>query len=253
MKKAHIIYIIFFVNLVIHLILHYLREGSTSEYYYSLTIGIGITKLLVVLLALAILVTSANNAKQFLWIYWGLILGWFGDIFLFFSDNFLLFTQGSELYAFFVEVFFMLGLASFLAGHILYIVGFMKDRKLVEPTENQFVSKSSVMAWTGVIGVYAICIFSYLLPFLGEMALPVLLYVSAISVMLWAAIRRPNHLLNYKVIIIGALFFIVSDTILAISIFKGYFPYASIFVMTTYGLAQLFIASGYAAGDKRIQ
>ncbi len=78
------------------------------------------------------------------------------------------------------------------------------------------------------------------------MKLPVRIYAVVISFMLMLAM----HMLFIKnkkaglLMMSGALLFVVSDSLLAINKFYSSFQMAGIFVMTTYGLAQLIIIEG---------
>ena len=51
--------------------------------------------------------------------------------------------------------------------------------------------------------------------------------------------------ISYNSVLIGALFFVISDTVLAINQFVQPFAYAHFIVMLTYGLAQYFIDEGF--------
>lgn len=244
-------YLIFALNLVLHLVLHFIRatHADASEDLY-LTIGIGLTKLCVVIFAIRILIKSKEQAKNFLWIYWGLILGWFGDLFLFMMDNFVPLFGYQLSYSIVPEFFFLAGLASFLAGHILYVLGFVRDRKMGIEEGMKTVPIRSVIVVSTLIALYGAVVYHFLYPHIpSELKIPVFAYLVVIASMFVAAYARPFKLLNRKVLIFGALFFILSDTVLAFTMFTYQGDYNSIFIMLTYGLAQLLIASGYAAGD----
>ena len=78
------------------------------------------------------------------------------------------------------------------------------------------------------------------------MKIPVLVYGVVISVMFLLAL----HMLFIKnkeagkMMMLGALLFIVSDSILAINKFYQPFEYAGIAIMLSYGIAQLLITLG---------
>jgi uncharacterized membrane protein YhhN len=134
--------------------------------------------------------------------------------------------------------FFLFGLSSFLIAHIFYILFF----HFVRIKEN-IKGKWYLLL---IVAVYYAIIISILSPYLGNMKLPVRIYAVVISFMFMLAM----HMLFIKNtmaglwMMTGALLFIISDSLLAIN--KFYFPFqmAGIFVMTTYGLAQLFITEG---------
>ena len=249
--KGNIYYCaLFLANLVVHLTLHFLRESDTTFDLFNLTIGIGITKLLVVIFAVAILIKSEEKANQFLWIYWGLILGWFGDLFLYLSDNLEILTGidlSTDPMPFY---FFLMGLISFLAGHVLYIIGFTKDRKDAKLEGRNFKASNIVLSTIGLVTLYAVSVFSILYNNLNELKVPVLAYVVVIMLMVITAVKRSTSYKNYFTIVLGALLFVLSDTILAFSIFTDFSVYAPLLVMSTYGFAQILIAIGYAQGDQ---
>jgi uncharacterized membrane protein YhhN len=83
---------------------------------------------------------------------------------------------------------------------------------------------------------------------LHEMKIPVLVYGVVISTMFLLAL----HMLFIKnkeagkLMMIGSLLFVVSDSVLAVNKFYQAFEYAGIIIMLTYGLAQLLITVGAA-------
>jgi uncharacterized membrane protein YhhN len=83
-------------------------------------------------------------------------------------------------------------------------------------------------------------------PHLGAMKIPVLTYGITISVMLSCAMWQYQKLeaKTSLFLIIGAAFFVASDSILAINKFKTHFEFSGILIMTTYIIAQLFIVMG---------
>ena len=93
---------------------------------------------------------------------------------------------------------------------------------------------------------YLIELMHLLWPFLGGMKYPVLFYGITISTMLSAALWQYQKLENKTAtfLIIGALFFVTSDTILAFNKFRQPFEMAGMYTMATYILAQLFIVQG---------
>ena len=138
------------------------------------------------------------------------------------------------------ESLFVPGLISFLTAHIFYIYFFARTNS----GQASYFKLRPVM----LIAVLAYLIeFMYLLwPSLGAMKIPVLLYGITISTMLSAAIWQYQKLDDRTSLfmIIGATFFVTSDSILAVNKFSSPFETAGIFIMTTYILAQLFIVLG---------
>ncbi|WP_136668216.1 lysoplasmalogenase [Flavobacterium sp. H122] len=155
-----------------------------------------------------------------------LVFSWIGDIVLMFTDK--------------GELYFIFGLVSFLIAHVLFIFLFIKQNK-----EN---SKTPKLFWLSVLGVvfYLFGMLSLLFPKLGDLKIPVAVYAITISLMLLLAIKgyfnwsEPNN----QTILFGALFFISSDSILAINKFHTELPKSGFFIMITYLIAQYLITEG---------
>lgn len=156
-----------------------------------------------------------------------LIFSWIGDVILLFSDI--------------SEIYFILGLISFLISHIVYCILFNRQTK-------RNLKKKSIAIGIGtiLIACYLIGMLSVLLPSLGDLKIPVIVYASVISIMLLFAY---NGLLNWnepgnKLVFSGAVVFVISDSILAINKFYNPIEKSSFFIMLTYLVAQYLIVIG---------
>lgn len=146
-----------------------------------------------------------------------LFFSFLGDVFLMFS--------GSN--------YFILGLGSFLLAHVLYIVIFKYDFKL-----NLLPSLALIVA--------TISYLAYLYPSVpADFVVPVILYCIVITLMGVAAISRKTTSKSYNFVLIGALLFIISDSLIALNKFHTPITYHAIYIMTTYGLAQYLILEGW--------
>ena len=156
-----------------------------------------------------------------------LIFSWFGDIVL-------LLVKSDEL-------FFILGLLLFLVSHLFYIKLFLKQRT----DRNGFRKPLFWFGWVVVL-CYLQSILSLLFPKLGDLKIPVALYAVVISAMLIMALRMFFGIRNVNkyFFVIGAVSFVVSDSILAIDKFYEPLQYASLLIMATYILAQGFLTYG---------
>lgn len=146
-----------------------------------------------------------------------------GLIFSFLGDFFLLLKSG-----------FLLGLGSFLLAHIFYIISFKK----------RSLSRVSV----GVIVVlllYLVLLISFLFPHLKEMKIPVIIYGIIISTMLYFSIKTQE-----KLLIVGALFFVISDSVLSVNLFVSSSLLLNLLVMITYVLAQVLLVKGILKTSK---
>lgn len=164
----------------------------------------------------------------------GLILSWIGDVILLFTDL--------------GEIYFILGLLSFLTAHIIYCVLFNKQHKVRKKQNRSLFIFGSIL-----IALYLIGMVSFLMPFLGNLEIPVTIYASIISIMLLFAFNgflvweKPGNLLVF----LGAFFFVVSDSILAINKFYAPIPKSAFFIMLTYLLAQYLIVIGILKLNKK--
>ncbi len=173
---------------------------------------------------LTVTATVAHTLKK--WIVLALLFSWLGDV--------LLMLPGDE------QRYFILGLSAFLIAHIFYIV-FFHFIRLREGI------RSSLAALV-IVAVYYTALITFLSPWLGELKLPVRIYGVVISFMCLLAI----HLLKLsdrttgRWLLTGALLFVFSDSILAISKFYRSWPGAGLAIMISYSFAQLYLCAGAA-------
>ena len=147
-------------------------------------------------------------------------------------------TVGDILLIFEGRPFFILGLLSFLLAHLLYI--FIFRSKVGAIKRDAF----SVIC-TLFILVYYVSFMCFLWPHLGAMRIPVLAYAFVISGMLWMALQLLRSTSSFRWhIVLGALFFVVSDSLLSIQLFYSSFELAHFYVMLTYLLAQFLLVYG---------
>jgi uncharacterized membrane protein YhhN len=156
-----------------------------------------------------------------------LLFSWIGDVILLFADI--------------AEIYFILGLVSFLTAHIIYCVLFNNQVKIKIKTNKIIFGIGSV-----IIALYLIGMLSVLLPSLGDLKIPVIVYASVISIMLLFAFNgflvweNPGN----KYIFVGAIVFVISDSILAVNKFYTPIEKSSFFIMLTYLVAQYLIVVG---------
>lgn len=135
---------------------------------------------------------------------------------------------------------FVPGLGAFLLAHACYIAFFLKIRYTNYPL--------ALCKWAFIFiteAVVLVFIFT-LLPYLGNLALPVIIYAIVISVMLQSvmhAFRLKEQRMGWYSLA-GAMLFMLSDALIAFQHFKGGFAGENMLIMLTYGLAQWGIVSG---------
>jgi len=185
-----------------------------------------ITKpLLIPVLAVYLLLQTRSvqsNLKP--WILLALFFSWVGDILLMFEQQ--------------KPIFFLLGLSAFLLAQVCYIFFFHGIRM------REYIRGNELLLLL-VLVYYAILI-SILSPYLGKMKLPVQIYGVVLSFMWMLAMHT---ILGKRKraglwMIIGAILFVTSDSLLAFNKFYARFEYAETVTMLTYGLGQLFIVYG---------
>jgi alkenylglycerophosphocholine/alkenylglycerophosphoethanolamine hydrolase len=174
-------------------------------------------KILMKLIPMALILIFAISTKTFLpSSYKGIIL--FGLFVCMIADG--------------VIYWFMAGLITFFIGHLFYIFAFRQ------------LDLKPMPIWIGLLlNLYGASMAVWIAGSqfaIGEYVLggAIIAYILLIMIMAWLAIRT-----RIKLAIIGALLFILSDSILAIDRFVEDILYRDAFVMITYFAAQLFIAA----------
>ena len=207
---------LFLVVLLVNLIAVY----SNSE-----SLQFIVKPLLMPLLAIYLLLrTNTNNSNLKGWIFLALFFSWAGDIFLLFEE------RGSN--------FFLFGLSAFLVAQVFYIVFFHNIRM------REYIRGNALLLL--LVIVYYSVLINVLSPYLGNMKLPVRIYGVVLSFMLMLAMHTMLGK-NKKAALwmtMGAILFVVSDSLLAFNKFFSPFNNAGVVTMLTYGLAQLFITEG---------
>jgi len=132
--------------------------------------------------------------------------------------------------------YFIVGLVFFLLAHVMYIVTFSRDLK----------AQKSRIPVVVLLVIYGLIMAFVLRPGLKEMALPVYFYLVVITTMgIFAALRASKS----KLVLYGAISFIVSDSILAVNKFLVPVLASDYLVMITYYLAQFLIVYGFVKSD----
>ena len=170
---------------------------------------------MVFILSMASILGRSHSSPYFYWILIGLIFCLIGDVFLMFPER------------------FVHGLIGFLMGHVFYILAFTADVGF------------TLSLYFGIpLLLYGMGIYSILFQGLGKMKLPVLAYVVVIVTMAWQAWERWFRIQQSAALFasVGALLFILSDSILAWNRFRKEFRYEYAFNLSTYFVAQWLIA-----------
>jgi uncharacterized membrane protein YhhN len=130
--------------------------------------------------------------------------------------------------------YFLLGLAAFLTSHIVYAALFIRHRAQANPAGKHLL-------WPCLLAVYGIGFGAWLAPTLGELRAPVFCYIAALIAMV-ATASRANY--RSRWVFLGALLFLISDSLLGTGKFKMQIPWSGFLIWTTYYLGQCGIALG---------
>ena len=159
-----------------------------------------------------------SSEKRNVWYFLALLFSLLGDIYLLDKTNMFLF-----------------GLGSFLCAQLLFIFIIWRDL----PKSNWSQRIIALLPFA----VYLFLLMSILSPDLGSFVVPVWVYAIVIS--FFGAVAFLNHLARKSahslILLLGAILFILSDSMIAIHKFHFSIDYYPVAIMLTYVLAQYFI------------
>ncbi len=156
----------------------------------------------------------------------GLFFSWSGDVILEFSER-----NGN---------LFVAGLVCFLMAHVMYLAVF-----ITTPGKNSILNTRIYLILPVII--YGAGLIFFLNKDLGQMRIPVIIYAVVILTMLTAAINRKEKVQkqSYYLVLLGAICFVLSDSLIAVNKFSVHFAFSGIVIMVTYIVAQYLIVTGY--------
>lgn len=188
-----------------------------------------LSKPLIMLSLLLYFVATAEKGRVFFPTILAILFSFSGDVLLLFQEE--------------ADLFFILGLASFLVAQASYFIAFNRAPVV---QEIPIIRKYPLLM--GAYGAYGFWIFMKLRPDLGPLELPVLFYMMAILAMGISALNRFGKVSrsSFLLVFLGSLFFIASDSILAFNKFSAEMEWGGFWIMLTYIGAQLFIVRGLA-------
>jgi len=174
------------------------------------------------------LLHNKGHSKEKNWrlVLAGLITAWAGDVLLLFSED--------------MPLFFILGLVCFLCTHLAYIIYFSRYHSGIFQQVRKRILPFIILV------LYAVSLLTYLWGGLGDLLLPVIVYTIVITVMVLQALFAKGFLPSKtgNLFAIGAITFIISDSLLAIDKFHTSLFLSDALIMITYGIAQLTIVYG---------
>jgi len=131
-----------------------------------------------------------------------------------------------------LELVFVAGMAAFAIGHVFYVLAFLEWGRVLGPNKRDYpVAVLIVLVSLGLL--------AWLLPGMGDLLIPALIYQAIITAMVATAFVVKAPMLAR----LGAVIFMISDTLIAAEKFAGVdvFPGA---VWITYAAAQIMMAWG---------
>ncbi len=185
---------------------------------------VGVTKIVPMFCLIMLLpIWSSRNDFYQMAIMVGLVFSAIGDYFMLTKDGFIW------------------GLSSFLVGHLCYIAAFSSGGADLKPLR--------LIPFLAL----GIGIMSFLWSGLGDLRVPVVVYVAVILTMGWRAAARVGYAGELPrgqwAGLIGAVSFIVSDSLIAFNKFNAPIPFEHLFIMLTYWAGQLGIAVSVRRND----
>jgi uncharacterized membrane protein YhhN len=189
-------------------------EIVAGEFEY--TLGVYLLKPVIVS-SLVLLVADEGFLKNWQFIT-ALIFSLLGDIFLMIG----------------VPNLFLFGLGSFLITHLFY-VNIFRRKTTFKPVV--------IAAFLAIVAVFFFTVLKPNIP--ADFLLPIFVYMLVITTM--GITASSVHLENQTtyLLTVGAVLFIVSDSLIAIDKFVGNIPLPTLIIMSTYGVAQLLITKSY--------
>ena len=131
-----------------------------------------------------------------------------------------------------LEIVFVAGMAAFALGHIVYIFCFLQWGRVLGPNKRDYPV-------AGIVVLVSLAMLGWMLPGMGDLMIPALIYQAIITVMVATAMVVKAPMLAR----LGAVIFMVSDTLIAIGKFTDTgVPPGSVWI--TYAGAQIMIAWG---------
>ena len=193
---------------------------------FSVPILTYIFKPLILFSLIFLYVFSLENRLK--WYVMALELSFFGDVFLLYNG----------------EIYFILGLLSFLIAHLLFI-------KIVYNRIKKIEFSNGITSAIPFLAAFLLLIFT-LKDSLNELLIPVIIYGLTISIFATVSLIDYRNTKSKKSLfmLLGAILFMISDSILAINKFYNPTHLFEVLVMVTYISAQYLIFKSMISNEK---
>jgi uncharacterized membrane protein YhhN len=177
-----------------------------------------VLKPLTTLLIIAVAAGISWSTPYAQWVLLALSLSLLGDVFLMLEARSRDGARASDRA-------FIAGLVSFLLAHLAFVCAFVQDLRAPD-----------LPAWLAGVVFYAAGLLFVLLPRAGALKLPVLIYCLVLAAMVFAAAARHAtfHDTGSLRAVLGALLFMLSDSLLGWRRFVGRYRGAQALILSTY-------------------
>lgn len=128
---------------------------------------------------------------------------------------------------------FLTGMVAFLIGHLFFIKVFARELRF----------RASRLLPAGLVIAAGVALGVALVQARGAKAVPLLVYAGALCAMAVVATMRRSP---KPTVFVGAILFVISDSLIAINVFLHPLPRAGLLILSTYWAAQFLIAEGWA-------
>ncbi len=176
-----------------------------------------------------VLNTKIPDKKIFRYLMAAFAFSWLGDILLMFPHI--------------NDLFFIFGLLAFLGAQIFYISLFLR---MIKMSGKKSLLKRQPF-WLIIFIAYGLTVYTILFNELDiVLQIGVFVYMVALLTMSSMTLNRlgNSHPASFKLVFIGSLFFVISDTLIAFNRFLVEIPQEGIIIMGTYMIAQYLIMQG---------
>jgi uncharacterized membrane protein YhhN len=143
---------------------------------------------------------------------------------------------GDVMLGLYREDFFIYGLIAFLVAHLFYIWLFSRN------FPNLYRASAKKRLVLLLLFIYSAAMAAWLWPGLGDLRIAALVYLGVITLMCVTAMLAD---FMHSSIVFGALLFLLSDSLIAITKFKMPIPYSTYAIWVTYYVGQCLIALGF--------
>ncbi len=171
----------------------------------------------------------------------GLLFSWLGDVLLQLSNGDIRTPVPTEYY-------FLVGMGAFLLTQFFYILAF-NIRRGKNPVFRKRIYQLFLVIGYGALLLWLL--YNNLEVYGVNYRLPVIIFTFFILLMFISALNRYSKVngVSYILVVIGALLFVASGSMIVINKFLGKFEFARVLIMITYIAGQYLIATGCIKQD----